>query len=73
MQRLNTDPNVAHPDDVYDLLIKANDGLTSQESLKFSARLILLLINHIGDEAVVREAIAAASRSDSEEVSGPAD
>ena len=37
-----------------------HDGLDEAQSLKASARLILALANHIGDSAVVLEAIALA-------------
>lgn len=62
MSELNTGLNVARPDDVYEQLIELHAGLTEAESQRVNARLILLLINHIGDERVVREAMAAARR-----------
>jgi hypothetical protein len=60
MGKLNTTRNTARPDDVYALLIKAHDGKTRAESDAFNARLILTLINHIGDEAVIAEALKVA-------------
>lgn len=57
---LETKPNVARPDDIYEALIAAQAGMSEAESLRFSARLILLLINHIGNDALVKAAIAAA-------------
>lgn len=57
---LETKPNVARPDDIYEALIAAQTGMNDAESLRFSARLILLLINQIGNDALVRDAIAAA-------------
>jgi len=36
--------------------------LSDQQSQQLNARLILLLANHIGDLAVLREAISAASQ-----------
>ena len=62
MSELNTQLNVARPDDIYEQLIGLHAGLTEAESLRVNARLILLLINHIGDERVVLEAMAAARR-----------
>lgn len=60
MGELNTNANVANVDDVYQLLIDANAGLTDAESTALNSRLILLLINHIGDGKVIAEAIKAA-------------
>ena len=51
------------PDDVFDRLRDAHDGLSSEESRRLDARLILLLINHIGDDEVVHDAIAAARQA----------
>lgn len=47
-------------DDFYQALIEAHRGLSDVESLALNARLILLLSNHIGDLAVLREALALA-------------
>ncbi len=67
---LETKPNVARPDDIYEALIAAQAGMSEAESLRFSARLILLLINQIGNDALVREAIRAAGRDCREAGSG---
>lgn len=56
MSALITHPNVARPDDLYEALIRLHDGLDDAQSLAANSRLILLLINHIGDEQVLREA-----------------
>jgi hypothetical protein len=60
---LTRDPNLADPDALYKALIEAHGGLTEADSAALNARLILLLANHIGDDAVVREAIATAVKS----------
>jgi hypothetical protein len=68
---LNLQPNFSEPgrpqrwaytpgDAFYDTLIKAHAGLTDAQSELLNARLILLLANHVGDLAVLREAIALA-------------
>lgn len=57
---LVTTPNLPRPDDAYARLIAAHEGLTESESHAMNARLILILMNHIGDDAVLAEAIAAA-------------
>ena len=48
------------PDDFYEALIDMHRDLTDEESEMANAALILLLANHVGDLAVLREAIAAA-------------
>ncbi len=57
---LNTQPNIASPDDFFAGLIKLHDGLDDAQSMTVSARLILLLANHIGDVAVLEEALRLA-------------
>jgi hypothetical protein len=53
-------PNIPQPDDFYAELLALHDGLPSEVSHAVNARLILLLANHIGDRAVLRQALAAA-------------
>ena len=60
MASLNTDPNIAAPDDFYERLIATHRGLTDGESALVNAKLILLLANHIGDPDVLAQAMAAA-------------
>ncbi len=60
--KLNTAPNIANCDDVYEALIETHSGLSAQESEKLNARLILLLINHIGDPEIICEALDKAKR-----------
>jgi hypothetical protein len=57
---LNTAPNLGAPDDFYEALIEAHRGMSDAQSEMLNARLILLLANHIGDMAVLREALDAA-------------
>jgi hypothetical protein len=49
-------------DDFYEALIDAHRDLSDEQSERLNARLILLLSNHIGDIAVLREALALARR-----------
>lgn len=58
--RLNTQPNIAAPDDFYADLIAAHEGLSDDDSAALNARLILLLANHIGDREALSEALALA-------------
>jgi hypothetical protein len=48
------------PDRIYNAIIDAHRGLSDAESMSLNASLVLLLANHIGDEDIVREAIAIA-------------
>jgi Protein of unknown function (DUF2783) len=52
--------NHADPDGFYVELAQVYDGLDRDAAEAVSARLILLLCNHIGDPAVLREAFARA-------------
>ncbi len=58
MGRLRTELNLADADGLYVELARLFDGLDREASAALSARLILLLCNHIGDAAVLREAFA---------------
>jgi hypothetical protein len=55
--------NLARPDDVYNAIIDAHEGLDDEQARAFDAKLILLLVNHVGDEAVIREALKEAAAS----------
>ena len=48
------------PDDFYEALIQAHQGLSDEESHAYNARLVLVLANHIGSQFVLVEAFAAA-------------
>ena len=58
--RLITDPNIDAPDAFYAALAALHRDLDDAESAKVNAKLILLLANHIGDAAVLNQAIALA-------------
>jgi hypothetical protein len=60
MTALRTDPRIADPDALLALLVEAHRDLDAAASRRLDARLVLLLANHIGDDAVLREAIALA-------------
>jgi hypothetical protein len=60
---LKTDFNLDSADDFYEALIDAHRGLEEQQSHALNAKLILLLANHVGSLAVLREALAAARAS----------
>jgi Protein of unknown function (DUF2783) len=66
MPNLKTNPNITKPDDIYEALIAAHDGLTKAQSDALNARLILILMNHIGDEDIIREATVLAKTPSTE-------
>jgi Protein of unknown function (DUF2783) len=59
---LTTSANLNVPDDFYEALITAHNGLTLDESQAFNARLVLLLANHIGSFEVLQQALQAAKK-----------
>lgn len=63
MADLITRPNMPDPDGFYADLIKAYETLDEDEISAFSARLILLLTNHIGDPDAIAQAVEAARES----------
>jgi hypothetical protein len=60
MAELIKAPNLAGVDDIYEALVRLHEGLSDEESLEVWAKLALTLANHIGDRAVVEQAIALA-------------
>ncbi|KGF68890.1 hypothetical protein LL06_14075 [Hoeflea sp. BAL378] len=62
MAKLVTSLNIPAPDDFYETLIRAHEGLSDEDSAAFNARLILVLANHIGDPEVLGEALEAARK-----------
>ena len=60
MAELVIEPNLAAPDDFYEALIDMHRDLTPEQSQLVNAKLILLLANHVGDLAVLRDAMARA-------------
>ena len=57
---LITEPNLERPDDCYEALLAAHQGLTPAQSHDLNARLVLLLANQIGRLDVLKAAFAAA-------------
>jgi hypothetical protein len=62
MTTLDTSSRFADPDAAYQMLVDAHRGLSEAQSEALNAQLVLLLANHIGDPAVLGEAIALAKR-----------
>jgi Protein of unknown function (DUF2783) len=59
---LSTSSNFAKPDDAFRAIVEAHRGLTEGQSADLDAALVLILANHIGDLAVLGEAIELARR-----------
>lgn len=60
---LQISSSIKDADSIYERLIGLHQGCSEAESLRLNARLILLLINHIGDAEIVLEAIARAGHA----------
>lgn len=52
--------NLSNPDESYAALIAAHDGLSFEESAALNARLILLLMNQVGDAKTLAKILEAA-------------
>ena len=59
---LNTSPNLQDPDDFYEALLDAHQGLTFEASHTLNARLVLILANQIGRQDVLVQALTVASK-----------
>ncbi len=59
-----TDPHIPDPDGFYAAWIAAHEGLSEARSADYNARLVLLLANQCGDQAVLLDCIAAAREGD---------
>ena len=57
---LNTQPNIANADAFYQRLVELHQDRSEEQSRLINASLILLLANHIGDSAVLEEAMRTA-------------
>ncbi|MDC8783582.1 DUF2783 domain-containing protein [Roseateles koreensis] len=60
IKRLIRSPNMADPDAFYEALIHTQRDLNDEQADALLARLVLVLANHIGDAAVLGEALALA-------------
>ncbi len=63
MSDLITTPNIVDADDFYAELLTAHEGLSDAESNALNARLLLTLANHIGDRAVLSDALNVAIKA----------
>ena len=58
-----TGPRLRDPDAVFAALVRAHEGLEAAASRRVDAALVMVLANHIGDDAVVLDAIDLARQA----------
>jgi hypothetical protein len=61
MDDLILTPNIDGADDFYAELLSIHGGLDKTDSDALNARLVLVLANHIGNRAILTQALAAAA------------
>lgn len=71
MTALVTENRFADPDAALRLLVEAHRPLSEAESADLNARLVLILANHVGDQAVLAEALALAAATLSRSTTAP--
>ncbi len=59
-QLLNRQPNITDPDGFYQELIDSQRDLNDEQADMLTSKLVLILANHVGDRALLSEAIALA-------------
>lgn len=59
---MKIDPNIPDADGFYAALVAAHEGLTEAQSAELNARLVFLLANQVGDQAVLLDCLDAAAR-----------
>ena len=52
---MQTEIQIEDPDGIYEMLVGLHAGLDSAESAKVNAKLVLLMANQIGDDAILRD------------------
>lgn len=61
---LITNPNFQQPDDFYAALLASHEGLSLPDSAALNARLILILANHVGEQAALETALTMARQTE---------
>jgi hypothetical protein len=62
MSEVNLDPAFEDADAFYKTLVRAIDAAGEEAGVRLLVRLVLILANQVGDEAVLESAIAEAAR-----------
>lgn len=60
MPTMKTQPHIPDPDGFFAALVAAHEGLSTEQSADFNARLVFLLANQVGDQATLLACINAA-------------
>lgn len=60
MSKLDTTIKLSRHDALYQKLLDLHEGRSEEESARINARLILILMNQIGDDKIIEEAIELA-------------
>jgi hypothetical protein len=60
MTNLITEARLGDADSIYRMIIETHRGLSDDASRDLNARLVLVLANHIGDGEVIKQALALA-------------
>ncbi len=63
MTSLRSDLRFQSPDDVYEAILSLADGLDDRAAHSALAAFAMLLANHIGDDAIVMEAVSHAKQA----------
>lgn len=57
MSKLKHVINLTEHDEIYQMVIELQESLSESDRNKANAKLIFLLMNHIGDQDIIKEAI----------------
>lgn len=60
MSKLDTTIKLSRHDELYQKLLDLHEQRSEEESARINARLILILMNQIGDDKIIEEAIELA-------------
>lgn len=60
MSKLDTTIKLSRHDELYQKLLDLHERRSEEESARINARLILILMNQIGDDKIIEEAIELA-------------
>ncbi len=55
MNNMTTGINLSQHDDLYQILVDMHEGKTDEESRKINAKLIITMMNQIGDPLILME------------------
>lgn len=62
-ENLVTESRFDDPDAAFRLIVEAHRGLSEEDSARLNARLVLILANHAGNLAVLRQALDLARKT----------